>query len=208
MTQIFANIATVIAMLFVAVQLNQSGKLVDVQIENARKLADVQLESARKLVELEIESDKKTEVYNRSMELAVQIDNEMSAFTLTQSDKSLSDIDTLKFILKSLRTISILGAHIENEGIDSDIVYPLIGRHGLGLYEKSIYDFVESKHISKWEKEENDLILTIMNVMSFNINNIRTVQNWSNQQRSALVDKQIEKGHIKYGAVKKTKESE
>lgn len=186
MTQIFANIATVIAMVFVAVQLNQSGKLVNVQLESTRK----------------------TEVYNRSVQLAEKIDSEMSAFTLAQSDKSLSDIDTLKLILKSLRTISILGVHIENEGIDSDIVYPLIGRHGLGLYEKSIYDFVESKHISKWKKEENDLILSIMNVMTFNINNIRAVQEWSNQQRSSLVEKQIEKGHIIFGAVKKNGENE
>jgi Fe-S cluster biosynthesis and repair protein YggX len=142
------------------------------------------------------------------VELAEKIDNEMSAFTLAQSDKSLSDIDTLKLILKSLRTISILGVHIENEGIDSDIVYPLIGRHGLGLYEKSIYDFVESKSIPEWGKKGNALIVTIMNTLTFNVNNVRAVQKWSNQQRNFLVEKQIENGHIKFGEVKKSEENE
>ncbi|MDN3678838.1 hypothetical protein QWZ04_00610 [Vibrio tapetis subsp. quintayensis] len=180
-TQIFANIATVIAIVFIVIQMNQNKELVDKQIQIERE----------------------REVFNRTIQISETIDNDMFNVTNSMSDSETTDLKRLNNIKKSVRSIVFLGVHLENNSIDKDIVYPLIARHGLDRYENYIYKYVESKHVSKWTSEENQLIISIMNEITYNAHYLKLVKVWSNEQRELLVKRQIAYGAIKIEAAKK-----
>lgn len=180
-TQIFANIATVITIVFIVVQMSQNKELVDRQIE----------------------SEREREVFNRTIRIAETIDKDMFKVTTSMGDSDTTDLNRLNDIKKSIRSIIFLGVHLENDRIEKDIVYPLIARHGLDRYDNYIYRYVESKKISEWSPEENDLIMSIMNEMTYNAHYLKLVKDWSNEQRKLLVKKQIDNGAIKIEPAKK-----
>ncbi|WP_333003560.1 hypothetical protein [Vibrio coralliilyticus] len=174
-TQIFANLATVLTLIFLFVQINQTKELAETQ--------------------LKIERDK--EIYNRTITISDSLDKTMSEVTLAMRDANLSDLDVLSNYRKAVRSMIILGVHLNNESIDKEIAYPLLGRHGLENYEKHIFKFIDSKKISERSSKENELILSMTTEMAFNELYLKQVRDWASKQRDLLAQKFVAEEVVK-----------